>query len=414
MIVQRGYTYRLYPTSIQKQSFAQWSGVCRAVYNAALFQRRHFGRKGRYFSFASQCRELTDLRNEFDWIKIVSQTAEQQALKDLDQAHKNFFAGRAGYPTPRRKHTNESFRINGRECSWRKLHRHSALVKLPKIGEVRFRLTRPLPNQKPGCDENGSPFGPDIRSVTISRTALGWQVSFACRFEIEDRSRRNKAVGIDRGVANSIALSTGDLDSIPLEQIRLLDRRHRKHQQAMARRKRGSARYAKARQRAAAVKAKAARIRRQWNHEKTKAIAGRFGTVCIEDLKIVNMTASAKGTIDKPGRNVRQKAGLNRSILEQGWYQFETFLAYKIEAQGGQIIKVNPVNTSRECRKCHCISHRNRESQALFRCIACGHEEHADVHAAKTILRAGTRPSGHKTIPKISRHTFRREKISSL
>jgi putative transposase len=157
-----------------------------------------------------------------------------------------------------------------------------------------------------------------------------------------------------------------------------------------------------------------ARMRRQWHHERTNIIAGKFGTVCLEDLKILNMTASARGTAENPGHKVRQKAGLNRSILEQGWHQFETLISYKIEAQGGRIIKVDPINTSRKCRKCHCASHRNREKQAIFRCTACGHEEHADVRAAKNILGAGTRPSGHKQSPRIPRRTSRREKIPSF
>jgi putative transposase len=106
-----------------------------------------------------------------------------------------------------------------------------------------------------------------------------------------------------------------------------------------------------------------------------------------------NMTASAHGAIENPGANVRQKAGLNRSILEQGWGQFETFLAYKLQEAGGSLIKVDPRNTSRKCPHCGSIDARNRENQASFRCVDCGHEAHADVNAAINILQAGTRPS---------------------
>ena len=131
MMVQRGHVYPLHPTQEQVHAFAQRAGVCRAIYNAALFQRKQFGRKGRYFSFASQCRELTDLRNELDRIRDVSQTAEQQALTDLKPAFNNFFTPRAEYPKPRHKHKDESFRINGRECAWRKLNRNWDMIKLP-------------------------------------------------------------------------------------------------------------------------------------------------------------------------------------------------------------------------------------------------------------------------------------------
>ncbi|UVO30199.1 transposase [Bradyrhizobium arachidis] len=232
-----------------------------------------------------------------------------------------------------------------------------------------------------------------INNVTVSLTPIGWCVSFACEIEHEAPTNIRPAVGIDRGVANSIALSNGELASVPVERLRLLDRRARKTQKVLARRKRGSKRYAKARLRAAAIKAKAARIRKDWNHKATTGLVARFGLVAIEDLKTSSMTASAKGTAEEPGRNVRQKAGLNRSILEHGWHQFETFLAYKLEAAGGRLVKVDPRNTSRTCNECGSIDARHRESQARFACDDCGHEAHADVNAARNILRAGTRPA---------------------
>ena len=175
--------------------------------------------------------------------------------------------------------------------------------------------------------------------------------------------------------------------------MRILERRCRKAQQEASRRKRGSKRYAKSRRRAAACKSKAARIRKHWNHEATTALVSRFGVVCIEDLKTSNMTASARGTVEEPGRNVRQKAGLNRSILEHGWYQFESLLVYKLAASGGTLVKVDPRNTSRTCSECGAVDARSRENQATFRCVHCGFEAHADRNAAVNILRAGTQPS---------------------
>ncbi|UVO30544.1 transposase [Bradyrhizobium arachidis] len=166
-----------------------------------------------------------------------------------------------------------------------------------------------------------------INNVTVSLTPIGWCVSFACEIEHEAPTNIRPAVGIDRGVANSIALSNGELASVPVERLRLLDRRARKTQEGaqdaggrarrrrarktqkvLARRKRGSKRYAKARLRAAAIKAKAARIRKDWNHKATTGLVARFGLVAIEDLKTSSMTASAKGTGEEPGRNVRQKS----------------------------------------------------------------------------------------------------------
>ena len=381
MKLQRGYSFRLYATEDQERTFAQWAGTCRAVYNAALFQRQHFSRKGRFVGFFENQSDLKLLRREFEWVAAVSQTAELNALRDLDTAFKNFFARRAGFPKPRRKFQDESFRIEARECPVRRLNASWGAVRLPKIGWIRFRQSREFPE------------GADFRNVTITRTGGHWHVSFAVQFDEDAIAAPAASVGIDRGVANSIALSTGELASVPIERLRILDRRNRKAQQEAARRKRGSKRYAKARRRAAAYKSKAARIRKHWNHEATRGLVSRFGVVCIEDLKTSNMTASARGTIEEPGRNVRQKAGLNRSILEHGWYQFESFLVYKLAASGGTLVKINPANTSRTCSECGSIDARNRENQAQFRCIECGHEAHADVNAAINILRAGTRPS---------------------
>jgi putative transposase len=381
MELQRGYSFRLYATEDQERTFAQWAGTCRAVYNAALFQRQHFSRRDRFVGFYENQSDLKLLRAEFDWVAAVSQTAELNALRDLDAAFKNFFARRASYPKPRRKFQDESFRIESRECPVRRLNASWGEVRLPKIGWVRFRQTREFPADT------------DFRNVTITKIGGRWQVSFSIRFDADVSRNCLPSVGIDRGVANSIALSTGELASVPIERLRILDKRHKQAQRDAARRKRGSKRYAKTRRRAAALKSKAARIRKHWNHEASTDLVRRFGVVCIEDLKTANMTASARGTVDEPGRNVRQKSGLNRSILEHGWYQFETFLTYKLTASGGTLIKVDPRNTSRTCPSCGSIDARNRENQAQFRCIECGHEAHADVNAATNILRAGTRPS---------------------
>jgi putative transposase len=383
-MVLRGFQFKLAPSAEQESLFRQFSGVCRAVYNAALYQREHFWRQfkretGKSISYVSQAAELTKLRAEFDWIAAVSQTCEQQALRDLDKAFANFFAGRASYPTPRRKGQQESFRFQGREVEVEQLNRSWSRVRLPKIGWVRFRDTRPMRGV--------------VKNATVSLTPIGWHISFACEFEADAPLGLAAEVGIDRGVANSIALSTGELASVPIERLRILDRKHRKAQQTANRRKRGSKRYAKARRHAAACKSKAARIRKHWNHVATTTIAANYGTVCIEALKTRNMTASAQGTIEEPGSRVAQKAGLNRSILEHGWYQFETFLSYKLAATGGELIRVDPRNTSRKCSNCGYIDARNRESQASFRCVECGHEAHADVNAALNILQAGTRPT---------------------
>jgi putative transposase len=248
-------------------------------------------------------------------------------------------------------------------------------VRLPKIGEVKFRDTRPL---------RGT-----IRNATVSLATDGWHIAFACQIEHDAPANVLPAIGVDRGVANTLTLSTGERMSLP-GSLEMIERRKRKAQHVLARRKRGSRRYAKQRHRLARLQARAARIRKDWLHRASLDLSSRFGVVAIETLHIGNMTASTRGTVEEPGRNVRAKAGLNRSILAQGWYALEAMLAYKLEERGGRLVKVNPAFTSQTCSACWFVDAKSRESQAAFVCVACGHREHADVNAAVNILRRNT------------------------
>lgn len=386
----RGFRYKLTPNAEQEVLFRQFAGACRLVYNLALEQRRDFWRQylrrtGQQLNYVAQARELTVLRAQYDWIAAVSQTCQQQALRDLDKAYGNFFAGRGKYPTPRRKNVNDSFRFQGREVEVKKLNARYSAVRLPKIGWVKFRDTRPM---RGVC-----------KNATVTLDALGWHISFACEIEHIIPANICPSIGIDRGVANTLALSNGERLSVP-RSLEAIERRHRAAQRIAARRKRGSIRRAKALRRAAKLSARRARIRRDWQHKAALNIAQRFGTVVLEDLRIKNMTASAKGTIDDPGRMVRQKAGLNRSILNQGWFGFETILAYKLEERGGYLCKVDPAYTSQTCSDCGTVDRQSRESQAAFVCQHCGFRSHADHNAAINILRRNTASmrmeEGHK------------------
>ncbi|MGI5488106.1 RNA-guided endonuclease InsQ/TnpB family protein [Microtetraspora malaysiensis] len=159
--------------------------------------------------------------------------------------------------------------------------------------------------------------------------------------------------------------------------------------QALARKVRGSKRRRKAAARVAALHAKVRRQRLDGAHKAALALVSGYGVIVYEDLRIANMTRSASGTIEAPGRNVAQKSGLNRSILDAGWGVFLTVLAHKAESAGREVIAVNPANTSRTCARCWHVAKENRVTQAEFACTACGHTAHADVNAAINILRAG-------------------------
>lgn len=380
MAVVRSYRYRLRPTDDQRNQMAQTAGVCRLVYNLCLEQRRdswrqHLRSTGRHISYFGQSAEITALRKEFDWIQAVPRDALDGAAKDAEHAFDRFFKGLCGYPAYRKRSAGCGFSLRGRHVGARSLNAKWSEVRLAAFGWVKFRRTRPMQGV--------------IKVVSLREEGGDWFVSFQNEVGLSTGSSTGEEVGIDRGVANTIALSTGELFQIPAS-IEAVDRRRRKAQRVLSRRVRGSKRREKARARVAALHARARRMRTDWLHRISTDISRRFGHVAIEALQIKNMTASASGTVEEPGRNVAQKRGLNRSILAQGWGRFDRMLSYKLEGFGGTLIRINPAYTSQSCSACGAVDAKSRESQAVFRCVHCGHEDHADINAAKEILRRST------------------------
>lgn len=376
-MIFRGYTYALRPTQEQLAKMDQFAGVCRLVWNLALDQRVNHWRQyqratGDNLNYVTQSRQLKDLRAEFDFVREVSQTAQARTLKALDIAFQRFFKGQGGFPKFKRKGAGDAFSFAGREITVERLNRRWGRVKVPKIGWIRFRWTRPV---------QGS-----IREAAVVRTAMGWQISIGCLLDRE-LADNGKTAGIDRGVAVPLMLSDGSSYSLP-PNIADLDRKHRKAQRRDRNKKRGSNRWRKAMKRQAAIKAKQARARKHWAHETTTDIARRYGGVVVEKLRTSAMTRSAKGTLAKPGRNVGAKSGLNRAILNVGWHQIETMLAYK----AARLVKIAPEYSSQTCASCGTVDSRSRKSQAVFVCTACGHRDNADRNAAVVILNRGSTP----------------------
>jgi putative transposase len=347
-------------------------GHARFVWNLAVEQHGHWklGRKCAP-GFAEQSRQLTEARAEFDWLAAGSAVVQQQALKDFAQTMGNFFGKTSRRPTWRKRGRAEGFRIvgpRGRAWDVRRLSRRVGEVQIPKVGWVRFRWSRAVPE--------------DVKSFRVARDRAGrWHVAFAAIPEPIPAPGTGEVVGVDRGVTVSAALSTGDLLRVPglrdTEQTRLL-----RLQRSLARAKRGSNRRLKVKAAIARLKARETDRRKDWVEKTSTDLARRFDIIAVEDLKIQNMTKSAKGTIQAPGRNIRQKAGLNRAILANGWGNLVRRLEHKAP---GRIIKVNPAYTSQCCSACGIVDRKARESQAVFRCRSCGFTDNADVNAAKNI-----------------------------
>ena len=366
--------YRLLPTPAQEAVLRDHCGHVRYVWNLAVEQHSHW-RPGRASApgYLEQCRQLTQARAEHQWLAAGSQTVQQQALRDFTQAMAAFFdpGNPAGRPSWRKAGRDEGFRITGRRGrQWdvRRVSRKVGQVWVPKAGWVRFRWSRAVP--------------PGVKSyrVTMDR-ADRWHVTFAAIPDPIPAPGKGQVVGIDRGVAVSAALSTGDLLHAPGLTVRER-RRLRRLERTLARAKRGSNRRGRVRHAIARLRVRETDRRKDWAEKVSTDIARRFDVIRVEDLQITTMTRSAKGTRDNPGRNVRAKAGLNRGILRSGWGLLVRRLGDKAPCR---VEKVKPHHTSQRCSACGQVDRDSRESQAVFQCTACGFACNADVNAARNI-----------------------------
>ena len=197
-------------------------------------------------------------------------------------------------------------------------------------------------------------------------------------------------IGLDCNV-RQVADSEGEIHRLPdLARLEAKERRHRRallgELAPLLRKKKGSQRRANARRKVSRAARRVRMARRNWQHHVSRRIVRKAGTVVVEALNARGMTSSAKGTVDKPGRNVKAKAGLNREILATGWGALCSMLEYKAK----ELIAVNPAYTSQTCSACGVADPGSRRSQAEFRCVACGHVQNADINAARNVLASGT------------------------
>jgi putative transposase len=190
------------------------------------------------------------------------------------------------------------------------------------------------------------------------------------------------------GIARFATFSDGSVVE-PVNSFRRHEVALRKAQQAMSRKTKFSSNWKKAKARIQGIHARIANVRNDFLHKLSTEISKNHAIVCVEGLQVGNMSRSAAGREEAPGTNVRAKSGLNKSILDQGWFEFRRQLDYKLAWSGGWLIAVPPQNTSRTCPACGHIAKENRQTQDEFCCVECGFEENADVVGAVNILREG-------------------------
>jgi putative transposase len=369
MLIRQGFQYAARLKAQREALVRRWVGCRRFVFNEALaFQRAEIaaGRKRpNYYTLAMR---LPALKKVHPWLCEPPAQALQQALKDLCQAWDRKYTTEFGAPRFKKKGEGDTIRFP-QDCAY---DAAAGVVRLPKLGDVRLRHSRPALGK--------------LKNVTLRFDGRRLVVALQTEREIDVPGPTGAGeIGLDFGAVATITPSEGATIELPAR-IGRYERRIRRLQQAVSRKRKGSNNRRKAVARVAECHRRIAAIRRDFLHqESTKLVSGN-ALIAIEDLAVKNMTASAAGTVEAPGKNVRQKAGLNRTILRNGWSMARSMLEYKAAWRGTVLVAVPPVFTSQQCSCCGHIAAENRKTQALFECVECGHTENADRNAARNIL----------------------------
>ena len=380
---------RLYPAQEDLAVLHMHCAHARYVWNLGLEQRGYWRRGMPSISAHAQQRSLAQARKD-TWLGEGSSSVQQQALFDLDRAFKNFWRNPShfGRPSWRKAGIHEGFAV--RDLKTRRINRRWGEVQVPKLGWVRFRITRAWAEIAGGTSAR----------VTLDR-AQRWHVSFTTPPKPFERTGTGAVVGLDMGVVSAFTTSDGEHSVMP----RLLSpgetQRKRRLERKLARQQKGSKRRERTKHQIARLAAKEADRRKDFIEKSTTALVRDYDVVCVEDLLVKNMLRSARGTVEAPGRRVRQKAGLNRAISSVAFSAFRRRLEDKAACATAPVavVAVPPAFTSQRCSHCGHTAPQNRKSQAVFVCGACGYEAHADVNAAKNILAAGLAVSGRGGTP---------------
>ncbi|MGW5345369.1 RNA-guided endonuclease InsQ/TnpB family protein [Streptomyces sp. NPDC004050] len=364
-------------------------------------------------------------RKDIDFLAVLPAQAAQAVLKTYFQAWKNCWDGRADAPNFKgRFRSVMSVDIpQGRDLQIKRVHRRWGMVNIPKIGRVRFRWTRDLPIGKQANTDNR------ITGARLVKDSLGWHIAF--RITTLDRTpepHQGPEAGIDLGVTIPLALSDGNhhdhgrpprlpdgtsdrdkwLNHDEKAKLLRLEQRAAHRKTFRKPKEKTSRRLHQTYDQIRALRAKATRRSIDWQHKTTTTLAEQYSVIVVEDLHVTNMTKSAKGTVENPGKNVKQKSGLNRSSLQEAWGRTVTMLSYKTARQGGTLVKVPAPYTSQRCSACGFLTPGSRETQALFVCKNpdCGWSGNADDNGARNVLHLYR--IGHVAIPAAGRAVVRR------
>jgi len=353
------------PNGAQIRNLRQFAGSCRLVYNKALaLNTERYQKKEKRLGYPKLCALLPNWKTEHQFLSDVPAQALQQGLKNLERAYTNFFQKRTDFPKFKKKGQRESFRIpQGFEVD-----NQNGRVKVPKMGWMRYRKSQEV---------LGVP-----KNITISESCGKWYISVQTEREVAaPQHNATSTVGLGWGVVNFINLSSGEVVG-QCQPLKKFLPKLAKRQRRMARKKKFSKNWRKAKARITQLHAKVANIRKDFVHKVSSDISKNHVVVVVEDLEVKNMSKSA-------AKNVAQKSKLNRSILDASPFELRRQLEYKTQWQGGLVVPVAPQNTSRKCPECGHVSRENRKSQAKFLCVECGFRANADFVSAVNIREAG-------------------------
>jgi len=371
------FNFRLEPVGRQREQFDGIARLNRRVWNEFLEFR-----EDAYLAARSAGGSLPWI-SAFDMIKMLTQIKKAdrslfeapadtlvQTLVDLQTAFEQFFSGEKKHPRFRGRYSQTGFRFP----SPKQFQIMDDWIDLPKVGWLRFRKSQPIDGK--------------IKSATVLFKNGHWELSVLVSQKIrKPKAPKGAGVGMDSGVANSLATSDGKFIHFPVPSEKE-ERFGRFLARSVSRKQKGSNRRRKANARLAKLKRRAVDRRRHGVHQVVNDLVRKHPVIAKEKLVLKSMTRSAKGTLADPGRNVRAKSGLNRSLLKQAHGEFGAILKYKCERAGVELVEVPAPYTSQRCSCCGFTAAENRPTQAVFSCVACKVTMHADLNAARNIAKA--------------------------
>ena len=408
MKINKAYKFRLEPNAEQELVLNKLLGSARFVWNKILAVSFEMLAKNERITKNNLVRKIPELRKkpECTFLEENSNAVTlQQKVRDLGSAWDKFFNPKEHARLKQNKKKTckpRFFKLpNGTEIQLRppmpkfkkKADGYDSIrivqfdkycwiqgnkLKLPSgvVGIVKFRKSQEILGT--------------IKNVTISKVSGRWYVSFGSERELTEMPAHpcKSAIGVDLGVMKLVTTSEGDVFK-PIHSFKVNQIKIAKLQRKLRKKIKFSQNWKKLNQKINKLHHHIANIRHDYLHKVSTTLSKNHAMIAVEDLKVVNMSKSASGTLEQQGRNVKAKSGLNKSILDQGWSMLLDMLAYKQQWRGGLLVKVDPRYTSQTCSQCGYVAKENQQTQAKFECMECGYVANADLNASRNILAVG-------------------------